>query len=169
MTALAFRAAVAGFRHEHERLRRHTNTFDAAARELPTLSDEERQTLVTGVVAFLEHDIGPHARAEEEVLYPVFEAHLAPGALERMVRDHARVRECENRLIEIDGDDTTSLQETLYDLQGLLETHFRKEEEVFLPLLTHEPDEELDRLFRAMARAAGPESHDEEEVAGCHS
>jgi len=164
MTALAFRAAVAGFRREHERLRRHTNAFDAAARDLPTLSDEERQTLVTEVVAFLEDDIGPHARAEEAVLYPVFEAHLVPGALERMVRDHARVREFTNRLIENDGD-TPSLQETLYDLQGLLETHFRKEEEVFLPLLAHEPDEELDRLFRAMARAAGPESLEEEEVA----
>ena len=169
MTAIAFRAAVGGFRREHERLRRYTNALDAAARDLPMLSAEERQTLIREVVAFLEQDVGPHARAEEEVLYPVFEAHLPPGALERMVQDHARVRGFKNRLIAIGVGDTTSLQEALYDLQGLLETHFKKEEEVFLPLLAHEPDEELDRLFRAMAQAAGPESPNEEEVTGCHS
>lgn len=166
MTALAFRATVAGFRREHERLRSHTSALDDATRELPTLTDEERQALVRGVVAFLEDDIGMHARAEEDVLYPVFERHLAPGALERMVADHARIHELENRLTATDVGDTTSLQETLLDLQGLLETHFKKEEEVFLPLLAHDPDEELDRLFRAMAQAAGP---NEKEMTECHS
>ncbi|MGE5274047.1 MAG: hemerythrin domain-containing protein [Verrucomicrobiota bacterium] len=169
MTAFAFRAAVAGFRREHERLRRHTSTLEAAARELPTLSYEERQTLIRRIVAVLEGDIEPHTRAEEEALYPTFERHLRPGALHRMGRDHARLRGFEHRLVATDVRDTTSLQETLFDLHGLLETHLKKEEEIFLPLLADEPDEQLDRLFRAMTRTAGPESPHEKEVAECRS
>ena len=167
MTALAFRAAVAEFRREHERLREHTDRLEVAARELPTLSEEERQTLIRRIVAVLESDLAPHAQVEEDALYPAFEQHLHPGALDRMARDHARLRAFERRLTGTDVGNTTSLQETLYDLQGLLETHFKKEEEIFLPLLADEPDEQLDRLFRAMTRTDKPGLPDEEEVAEC--
>jgi len=167
VTALAYRAAVAGFRREHERLRSHTTELEVAARELPELSHDERLLLIGRIVDLLENDIRPHAWAAEEVLYPAFETQLQPGALGRMVSDHLRVTELEQRLITTDVDATTALQEALYDLQGLLETHFKKEEDIFLPLLAGQPDDELDRIFRAMNQAAGPESPRETEVTRC--
>ncbi|HZO63131.1 MAG TPA: hemerythrin domain-containing protein, partial [Gaiellaceae bacterium] len=95
-----------------------------------------------------------HLTADLEVLYPALEMHLRPGALDRMARDHARAVDLERRLITTGATDTTALQEALYDLQGLLETHFRKEEEIFLPLLADESDEELERISTAATRAA---------------
>ena len=126
MTALAYRAAVAGFRREHTRLREHISELEVAARELPRLSHDERLLLVERIVDLMQHDVRPHAAAEEDGGLAVFEAHLRPGALSGMAGDHLRAGELERRLITTAVGDTTALQETLYDLQSLLETHFRK-------------------------------------------
>ena len=58
------------FRKEHEQLLEHIEHLAAAARELPRLSDEERDTLRERIVGFLRGTLVPHAQAEEEVLYP---------------------------------------------------------------------------------------------------
>ena len=58
------------FRHEHQELLGHIEHLALAAREMPRLSEEERDALRTRILGFLRGTLVPHARAEEEVLYP---------------------------------------------------------------------------------------------------
>jgi hypothetical protein len=57
-------------RREHEELLVHIEHLAQAAREVPRLSEEEREALVARILGFLNGTLVPHARAEEEVLYP---------------------------------------------------------------------------------------------------
>jgi hypothetical protein len=58
------------FRQEHAELLGHLEHMRQAARELPRLSEDERALLVGRVLDFLRGTLLPHARAEEEILYP---------------------------------------------------------------------------------------------------
>jgi hemerythrin superfamily protein len=60
------------FRHEHEQLLEHIEHIAQAAREMPRLSEQERDQRRTRVVDFLRGTLLPHARAEEEILYPAW-------------------------------------------------------------------------------------------------
>ena len=58
------------FRHEHQQLLEHIAHLAHAAREMPRLSEVERAGLRERILEFLRGTLMPHARAEEEVLYP---------------------------------------------------------------------------------------------------
>lgn len=55
-------------------------------------------------------------------------------------------------LADADRSDTARLQELLYGLHALITVHFRKEEEVYLPLLEQRPEAEVEDL---LARVTG--------------
>lgn len=144
------------FRDEHAELLGHIEHIRQAARELTTLSPEERQVLVDRILDFLRQTLLPHAEAEERVLYPEW-ARLAgsPDAAEPMIHDHQAILARTNELAHTDPGDIDQLQELLYGLYALISVHFRKEEEIQLPALDADP-ETAERILQKMGTHTHP-------------
>ena len=58
------------FRREHAELHSHVEHIGQAAREVAHVETAEREALLGRIVEFLRGTLVPHAKAEEEVLYP---------------------------------------------------------------------------------------------------
>jgi hemerythrin len=126
---------------EHRELMLHVEQIRAAARELPDRSPAEREVLVRRITTFIEETLAPHARSEEEVLYRVIGEILGqPRATEPMIHDHQLIRETAHLLARTDTTDVRVAQELMYRLYGLIVAHFRKEEDLYLPILDAHPD-----------------------------
>ena len=141
------------FRREHAELLEHIEHLAAAARELPSLSEEERDAVRERILEFLEGTLLPHARAEEEVLYPEwarlvgFEEAAVP-----MIHDHEAIVARVDRLSIVPATDVDTLQELLYGLHALISVHFRKEEDLQLPAFDADPATAA-RVLEQMAEA----------------
>jgi iron-sulfur cluster repair protein YtfE (RIC family) len=143
------------FRHEHEQLLEHIDHLAQAARELPRLSPDERDALRGRVLDFLRGTLLPHARAEEEILYPEWAELVGfADAAVPMVHDHEAIVARVERLEAADPDDVDSLQELLYGLTALISVHFRKEEDLQLPAFDAAP-EVAKRVLERMGAVAG--------------
>ena len=143
------------FRHEHEELLEHIEHLAAAAREMPRLSEEERDAVRKRILGFLRGTLVPHAKAEEEVLYPEWAQLLGqPDAAAPMVHDHEAIVARIERLESTDATDVDGLQELLYGLYALISVHFRKEEDLQLPAFDAAP-EVAERVLGRMGQAAG--------------
>jgi hypothetical protein len=128
--------ATGALRAEHEELREHVDQMRLAARELPGLSTEERLQLRARILAFLQGTLIPHAHVEEQGLYAgVAELLGDERSTAPMLYDHRAIRERVGELASAPIDDVARLQELLYGLCALIEVHFRKEEELYLPLV----------------------------------
>ena len=148
------------FRKEHEQLLGHIEHIAEAARELPRLSSEERAALRDRILAFLRGTLIPHAKAEEEVLYPEWSKLVGfPGAAASMIHDHEAIVARIDRLAGADVDDVDALQELLYGLYALISVHFRKEEDLQLPAFDAAPPEITEAVIARMETASG---HDHE-------
>jgi hemerythrin-like domain-containing protein len=124
---------------EHERLLDHVAHIRVAALELASLSEEERHELIERIVSFLRDDLAPHAEREERGLYPHVARLLGdPRVTQPMVYDHDAIRQLTARLQDAGNQDVPLLQELLYGLHALITVHFRKEDELYLPLLERE-------------------------------
>lgn len=124
---------------EHASLLDHVEHIRLAAIELPSLSPEERQELVERILGFVQGELGRHAESEERTLYPWVARLLGdPRATAPMVYDHEAIRQLASRLSETSADEVALLQELLYGLHALITVHFRKEEELYVPLLHSE-------------------------------
>jgi iron-sulfur cluster repair protein YtfE (RIC family) len=120
---------------------------------------------VAGSIAFLDKGLLPHARAEEESLYPLVERTLgSPGCTATMRRDHVEIarmaealRFLEARLRNNPTRETIeALRRLLYGLHAVVMLHFAKEEELYLPLLDRElPEEAAEDLVEGMRETAG--------------
>jgi hemerythrin-like domain-containing protein len=117
----------------------------------------------------------PHAKAEEEALYPAVEKAMgAPGATRTMSRDHVEVVALTEELHAVreaagtrafSAEQVHELRRILYGLYALVKVHFAKEEEVYLPILDERLSEaDADAMFAAMGHAA----HDAKEHAAAH-
>lgn len=143
------------FRREHEQLLEHIEHLAHAARELPRLSDEERTALRDRILAFLRGTLMPHARAEEDVLYPAWAGLVGfADAAVPMVHDHEAIAARIERLGAVDVGDVDALQELLYGLYALISVHFHKEEDLQLPAFDAAP-EVAARVLARMSEAAG--------------
>ena len=143
-----------------EPLRRHHDEFRPglahiaeAATRVPELSDEGRRRELTEVLEFLRGRLRLHAEAEELWLYPRVAMRLRhPRATAVMEFDHVLLHEYVEALQSADVADTIALQRLLFGVHALLEAHFRKEEEVYLPLLEYDDEApELETVERGMA------------------
>ena len=147
------------FRREHEQLLEHIDHLAAAAREMPRLSEEEREVLRGRVLGFLRGTLLPHARAEEEVLYPAWSELVGyPAAAAPMIHDHEAIASRIDALGRADVRDVDALQELLYGLNALIGVHFRKEEDLQLPAFDAAPPEVTRAVLERM-EAAAPEGH----------
>lgn len=144
------------FRQEHEQLLEHIEHIAQAAREMPRLSDEERAALRERILSFLRGTLIPHAKAEEDVLYPEWAKLIGfPDAAAPMVHDHEAIVTRIDQLERADVDDVDSVQELLYGLYALISVHFRKEEDLQLPAFDAAPREITEALLARMEAATG--------------
>jgi hypothetical protein len=121
---------------EHETLVAYVGELPGIARDLTRLSPVEREERRDDVVAWVDDVLVPHAKQEERTLYEQVASVLGhPEATAPMVYDHLAIREWAARLAAVDPQDVDRLQETLYGLYALIVEHFRKEEELYAPLL----------------------------------
>lgn len=143
------------FRREHEALLEHIEHLAQAAREMPHLSEEERDVTRARILGFLRGTLMPHAKAEEEVLYPEWAELVGfADAAVPMIHDHEAIVARIERLEEADVDDVDTLQELLYGLYALISVHFRKEEDLQLPAFDAAP-EVAEQVLARMGAAAG--------------
>ena len=139
------------FRQEHEQLLTHIEHIAQAAREVARPGNEEREALVGRIVEFLRGTLVPHAKAEEEVLYPDWAKLVGfEGAAVPMVHDHEAIVARIERLEQTDIDDVDTLQELLYGLHALISVHFRKEEDIQLPAFDAAPPEITESVLERM-------------------
>ena len=144
------------FRQEHEELHAHIEHIGRAAREVARVGSEERAALVGRIVAFLRDTLVPHAKAEEQVLYPEWAKLVGfADAAVPMVHDHAAIVERVERLEQASLDDVDALQELLYGLYALISVHFRKEEDIQLPAFDAAPPEVTQAVLDRMGALAG--------------
>jgi len=141
------------FRLEHQELLGHIDHLAMAARQMPALSTEERDALRAKVLGFLQATLMPHAKAEEQILYPEWArlVGFADAAIP-MVHDHEAIVARIKALERADAADVDALQELLYGLHALISVHFRKEEDLQLPAFDANP-EVAARVLEQMERA----------------
>lgn len=152
------------FRREHEQLLSHIEHLRLAAREVAGLDRGGRELLVGRIVEFLQGTLVPHAKAEEQVLYPEWAKLVGfPQAAAPMVHDHEAIVERAKRLEQADVDDVDTLQELLYGLHALISVHFRKEEDIQLPTFDTAPPVVTEAVLKRMESASG---HAHEHVRG---
>src|SRR5689334_2429150 len=123
------------FRREHAELLEHIEHLAAAARELPSLSEEEREAVRDRIMGFLGGTLLPHARAEEDLLDPE-SARLVSFADAASPLTHANeaIVPRVDRLPTQADTDVDALQSLLYALHPLISVHLRKEEALQLPV-----------------------------------
>jgi hemerythrin-like domain-containing protein len=160
---------VALIRAEHAQLMPHLAHLDQAAAAMASLADDDVRRRLVELVGFLRQHLLDHAEAEERDLYPVVERLLRSlgGGTATMSRDHRAITakvEALERLSSVleQGSsvapaDRTEAARLLWGLAALLENHFAKEEEVYLPLLERGllPEEAKALARRLGSHAAG--------------
>ena len=144
------------FRKEHEELLSHIEHVGQAGREVARLDREERELLVGRILEFLRGTLVPHAKAEEEVLYPEWAKLVGfADAAVPMVHDHEAIVERIQRLERTEMDDVETLQELLYALHALISVHFRKEEDIQLRAFDAAPPEVTETVLERMEAVTG--------------
>lgn len=122
---------------EHVHLLEHVGEIRVLARETPTLDPETRERRLQPVLEFLHEQLLPHAQAEENGLYRGVASVLGdPRSIAPMLADHKHIHEYVDSLAVVDVEDAARLQELLYGVYALIVAHFRKEEELYIPLVT---------------------------------
>ena len=145
------------FRDEHAALLEHIDHIRQAARDLDRLSVDERQAVLERILAFLRGTLLPHARAEEEVLYPEWSRLIgSPDATAPMIHDHRAIVARTEALAAADPADLEHLRELLYGLYALIGVHFRKEEDIQLPAFDANPE-----IAARVVERMGPHEHHE--------
>jgi iron-sulfur cluster repair protein YtfE (RIC family) len=152
-------------RNEHEELWPRVEKILSVAQSLGRADSLILRRGLDEVLEFLDHDLIPHASAEDRVLYPAVQRAMgATQATATMSRDHVEVgrllgdlREARKALPagELPTALADELRRILFGLYALLKVHFAKEEEIYLPLLEENlTEEEAVTLFAEMEHAA---------------
>jgi len=98
--------------------------------------------------ALLRHDIVPHARAEEDVLYAAATADILRPLVTGMIFEHETLLGLADRLAAV----TTAADAaaTAYAIQAVFAGHVRRENELLLPALAADSTVDLPRLLPIM-------------------
>lgn len=155
-------------RDEHRDLRPMIERIRHVADAVGVMPPASLRVEVEEVRAFLAEELLPHARAEEQAVYPTVGRVLgSPEATATMRHDHLEVASLTEQLgavlpellapwlpLEVER----ALRRILYGLYALVRVHFEEEEAIYLPLLDAElSEEEAREMFRAMHEAAARE------------
>lgn len=143
---------------EHAGLFPQLGHLGALASGLPSLGEGEARLRLEGVLAFLKEGLLPHAEEEERSIYPAVSGVLKAvgGGTQTMTADHVFIRNLVNELAALAaGSQSEEVRDReralLYGLQAVLELHFSKENEHYLPLLNLLSPDEKKRLHERLA------------------
>jgi iron-sulfur cluster repair protein YtfE (RIC family) len=157
-------------RDEHQELIPHIERLRIVADMLDTAPTASVRQGIDEAYTFLTDHLIPHAQAEDQALYPVVARVMgAPEATATTRRDHVAVGQLTGELgdlrqslpeLGMTQTQATALRRVLYGLYALMQVHFVKEEEIYLPILDARlTAEEADRMFEAMEQAAHEAKH----------
>lgn len=150
---------------DHQKLLPHIENLRQVADELDEFPAVILRERVDGVYRFLTRQLIPHARAEDQVLYPAIGKIMGCSrATSVMSRDHEEIERLTTELatlhLFISGkgllpSQIQNLRRVLYGLYTLIKVHLAKEEEIYFPLLDEKlGPTEAAQIFRAMDEAA---------------
>ncbi len=156
------------FRQEHRELMEHIRHLGAIMDGLRA-APEGHQADLEAVQGFFEHALKPHAQWEEDNLYPVIapllSEHGNPTAT--MIVDHAylvalideftaAVRALRDSPADERANKADAVRRVGYQIQALLDLHFRKEENVYLSLAdSYMTQAEFEDLLKTAAGIPG--------------
>ena len=151
MTSETDRQAADAIRAHHrelyEGLRGRVEALIAAAPGGP--ADAER----AAVLAFLDDEIIPHARAEEAALYPAGETGAATLLVQAMRQEHHGLISHVERLRAASGSSAAATEAAA--VLALFESHLWKENELLVPAILADPSRSLEALLRGMHELVG--------------
>ncbi len=136
-------------REHHKMLEERLHGFWHNIESLQKFSDQERG-LLDDLMTFLKEELLPHAEGEEKHLYgKVAELMRNPLFTKTMEMDHQFIKQYITELETViknlhkESADVTikRIQMTASKLQGIIDPHFQKENDVYLPIL----DEKLSK------------------------
>jgi hypothetical protein len=132
----------------HDGLRDRVIALAAAARQ-GTPFEAERQA----IVAFLDAEILPHAKAEEETLYPAADTGASALLVEAMRAEH---RDLVGRVGELrSAADPIAAVSGASAILALFESHLAKENDRLIPALLALPGVSLGELLAGMHELVG--------------
>lgn len=151
---------VEDLKSQHDKL--HMGVADIAAL-CDRFAKLDRDTMLAAIrdtLEFFRDDVGPHALAEESVLYPEVGRLLNVHLSDMLVNEHRRIDRLVAELAEAHGrlmagsEVPSNVLRTLTALVNLMRSHLRQEEEVLLTMLdVHLSNAEARALFERMEEA----------------
>lgn len=158
-------------REEHGQLFPHLSHLGQLAAESSSLPEPELRNRLGKIVGFLRDSLLPHAAEEEVSVYPAVEKVLRAigGATQTMSIDHRFIGQMVNQLAGIAAGalsepEREKARSLLYGLQALLEVHFTKEDEAYVPLLGRLSPPERRELYERLAGGDHHHHHHHEEA-----
>ena len=153
---------------EHGGLFPHLDDLGRLALESTTLSEDDLRSRLREVLEFLRDGLLPHAREEERSVYPAVERLLRAvgGATRTMSIDHRFVGEMVEELEGVSSGPLSDAERDnsrrlLYGLKTLLEVHFTKENEAYVPLLARLSPAEQRELHEQLSGEGHDHHHQE--------
>lgn len=144
-------------RTEHEPILQEVAALGALAEEAALLSDEGLREMLRPAVRFLQHELLPHAAAEDRAIYPAVDRLLRSvgGATKTMEMEHRSIESLTARLAEAAEAPWTPsararVNADLVRLAVLVSEHIAKEDEVYVPLLELLGADETRAIRRAL-------------------
>jgi hemerythrin-like domain-containing protein len=132
---------TADFRDEHAETKEHLRHVDGMVRSLDGAPAEEQKRTMSFVAKFLREHILTHATWEEAHLYPLVDQQAGRTGepfTASMRYEHGIIGRGIEELSELASAETPdpgSFARSADRLLGIIDAHFEKEEEVFLPLI----------------------------------
>ena len=130
-------------RDEHRKLMAHLQHVEDAAIRVTSWDLDRAGRALPRIVGFLRDELVPHAREEEQVLYPAIARLQGAATTATMTVDHVVGERIEALQLSVDralgdwanSDLVADLSRQLAAIAAIVLLHFRKEEEVLLPIL----------------------------------
>jgi hypothetical protein len=105
-----------------------------AARAVPTLSSAERERVVDRILALLHERFLPRGDTEEATIYPTNARALSEEVTASLVFDHLLIEAQAAELAAADPRDGAKLQELLYGIRVLMDSHLEREQHLYARL-----------------------------------
>jgi hypothetical protein len=116
-------------------LRRELDRIREAARVVPGFAPDERRSVIAPIVTFMHERFLPRADAEEAAIYPKLGRAFSRDVTTLLLFHHRVIERQVAELAAADPREGARLQELLYGLHGLIESHLARERELYLQLL----------------------------------
>ncbi len=131
--------------------------FESAVYRCRNACDTADWSLVRDVFAEMALNYKNHVRAEEDVLFPAYEAHAGASSkpTASLVADHEQIFHLMDHIAQrLDENDRENLAEHFSLLYRVLRNHHEKEEEIFLPMASEALYSNKDAILAEMRSLA---------------